>query len=190
MLLKALLNRLFGKNEASSSAVSAASHTTTMLYDRFPNLPDLIVKLLQHDTQPIQGMSEPAHKSGSTVDIPQAQKVFPALEIIQRAGVPSKHRSMIKSLLLWHLGSTAWLIRKKTAKTLSIIADVSRFQVEVIELLQDQWPTQNSLHGMLLCVRETLLGASKIMDCVYLPRLCKNESDKEQIFQAASFSHF
>lgn len=172
MLLKALLNRLLGKNEANNSIVSAASHnTTTMLYDRFSNLPDLIVKLLQHDTQPIQGMSEPAHKNGSTLDIPQAQKVFPALEIIERAGMPSKHRSMIKLLLLWHLGSTVWLIRKKTAKTLSIITDASRFQVEVIGLLQDQWPTQNSLHGMLLCVRETLLGASKAMDCTYLHRL-------------------
>lgn len=172
MLLKALLNRLLGKNEASSSTVSAASHNTTnMLYDRFPNLPDLIVKLLQHDSQMIQDMRGPAHTSGPTLDIPQAQKVFPALEIIQRAGMPLKHRSAIKSLLHWHLGSTVWLIRKKTAKTLSNATNASRIQDEVTELLQHQWPTQNSLHGMLLCVREILVRASKTMDCMYFDRL-------------------
>ena len=166
MLLKALLNKLLGKNEASRSTVSTASHDTiNLVYEKFPNLPDLIVKLLQCDTQLIESTEKP---DDSTLDIPQAQKLFPALEIIQRAGMPLKHRPTIKSLLLWHLGSTVWYIRKKTAKTISIVTDASKCHNEVIELLQEPWPTQNSLHGRLLCVRELLLMASDTVDSMYL----------------------
>lgn len=191
MLLKALLSRLLGKNEGSSSTRSAIGHgTTNLLYDRFPNLADLIVKLLQADVKLVENTRELVHKNDSTLDIPQAQKVFPALEIIQRAGMPLKHPPTIKSLLLWHLGSTVWYIRKKAAKTISIVTDASRFQDEVTELLQEPWLSQNSLHGRLLCVRELLSMASDTVDGMYLRGLGRTKSDTDQIFQAASLSQF
>lgn len=169
MLLKALLNRLLGKNEANSSTTSANNlDTTNLLYDKFPILPDLIVKLLQSDAQLTESTRESAYRSGMTLDIPQAQKVFPALEIIQRAGMPLKHRPTIESLLRYHLGSTVWYIRKKAAKTISIVTNASRFHDVVTELLQESWPTQNNLHGRLLCVRELLLMASDTVGCMYL----------------------
>ena len=165
MLLKALINRLLGKNEANSSTKSTSSpDITDLLYDKFPNLPDLIVKLLQPYNQFMKSAIEPTLAKGLTMDIPQAQKVFPALEIIQRAGMPPKYRLTIKSLLLWHLGSTIWYIRKKSAKTISIVTDASSFYDEVTELLQEPWSTQNSLHGRLLCVRDLLFKASDTIE--------------------------
>ena len=159
MLLKALLKRLNGGTDTMSTRVaSLRRQKSPMTYERFPILPELLLRLLHHQD----------YETSPTL---HAQRVFPALEIVERFGVPNVHREEVWRALMHHRASPIWLVRQKAAKTIGMI-------VENDELLEEVWrivhasdaQTQNEVHGRLMTLRvliaravPTYLDASKGM---------------------------
>ena len=143
--MKALLNRINGGTDTSSSRASSSHRRfSRLIYEKFPNLPDLILRLL----------SSPARdfciQQG---DILHAQRVFPALEIVERFGLPMSHAKEIRQAMVQYLEGPVWSLREKAAKALSAVMLGSDLVKETKRLLSKDWRYQNVLHGRLLCLR-------------------------------------
>ena len=148
MLFKALLKRLNGGTDTSSIKASSSHRRFSLLtYEKYPNLPDLLLRLLCQDPAKTQAIGSVPHP---TV---QAQRVFPTLEVIERFGIPSQHQGPILNALHYYNESPIWPIREKAAKTMALIVDESGIVEEVMSLLAPNWVTQNALHGRLLRLR-------------------------------------
>ena len=154
MLLNALIRRLNGGSDATSS-VTPNSHRriSTAAYEKFPSLPTLITRLLWTNDIDAQRDFNILDQLTSAPFTSIAQRVFPALEILSTLGLPIKHRAHIISEIRHHMQSPAWSIREKAAKTLALIFTHGDVVSEIERLLQPDWPSQNALHGRLLCVR-------------------------------------
>lgn len=153
MLLKALISRLNdGTNTRSSELSSSTRRLSSFVYDKYQNLPDLVLRLLT--TGGIDERSD--HLPGTAVpdaEVLRAQHVFPALEIIERSGVPKQHDSEIWQAIWTHLEGPIWSIREKAAKALSYLPVGQKIQHEMERCLQSSWPSQNALHGRQLYLR-------------------------------------
>ena len=142
--MKALLKRINGGTDTSSTkAPSSHRRLSKLAFHKFPILSDLTLRLLC------------SHLVGETTsDAPggvlHAQKVFPALEIVERFDLPSRHRDAIKRAILDHLEGPVWALRDKAAKVLSLIVDEKDLMDEFHRLLSDDWRSHNALHGRLL----------------------------------------
>ena len=148
MLFKALLNRLNGGTDTSSTKASSShrrfSHLT---YEKYPNLPNLILRLLRRIPTQMLVTGREFHPTR------QAHRVFPALEVIERFGIPYQHQGQFLDALRYYNESPDWSIREKAAKALSLIVDEKSIVEEVTSLLAPDWKTQNALHGRLLRLR-------------------------------------
>ena len=148
MLLKSLLTRLTGGNSSSPKNESGGYRRASKLtYKKYPVLSDLVVHLLQ---QNLQGTAEEAHLD---VQSRIVQVVFPAMEIIERVGVPDTHYNIIKQLLLQQLDSPVWNLREKAAKTLVAMTDEQELLRGIASALTMRRFSQNGLHGRLLCLK-------------------------------------
>ena len=163
MLFNSLIRRLNGGSDVRSTRLpNTHGLLSAGAYERFPNLPGLIMRLLRvddheerGDTQlPLQQISE---SLGTT-----AQRVFPALEILARSGIPGVRRMSIVDLIHRHMQSPGWSVREKAANTLALTVKEQDIALEIDEFLRPNWPSQNALHGRLLCVRRLVsrLGAT------------------------------
>lgn len=154
MLFKALVRRLNGGTDTGSSRASSSHRTfSTKVYNKYPNLPDLVLRLLQPMDSPVKNRIGHTNEIPSIISLTQAQRVFPALEIIERSGMPSQHRMGIKEAIWYHMESPVWSIREKAAKALSCVLDDNDRSTEIKALLQINWWSQNALHGKLLYLR-------------------------------------
>ncbi len=152
MLFKALIRRLNGGTDTSSTKASSSHRRLSkLMYEKFPNLTHLLVKMLR---QLGESRTEGDHSAVSASM--QAQRVFPALEIIERSGLPSQHGLEIKNLIWHHLESPAWPIREKAANALGLVLNDRDCHGEIKTLLRPDWRSQNALHGRLLYLRNIL----------------------------------
>lgn len=149
MLFKALLRRLNGGTDATSTKVRSSHHQSSQLvYEKYPNIPALVLRLLRDETFPDEG------------PVVQAHKVFSALEIIERSGVPNRYQVEITKALWQHAESRDWSIREKAAKALSYVLSDKDLYAEASAILDpSNWPSQNALHGRLLCLQFLLARA-------------------------------
>ena len=150
MLFKALLKRLNGGTDTSSTKTSSSHRRFSRLtYQKYPNLPNLLLRLLR---------STPAKQTSGRDLQPmiQAHKVYPALEVIERSGIPPQHQGPFLDALHYYNESSDWSIREKAAKALSLIVDEGSIVKEVRSLLASNWKSQNELHGRLLRLRVLL----------------------------------
>ena len=146
MLMKALLNRINGGADTSSARASSSQRRLSRLtYQKYPNLPDLTLRLIC--------LGPDRYQPDGTSAAAQAQKVFPAIEIVERFGLPTDHRDDIKKAMIHHLEGPVWAIRDKAAKALSSIADRNDFVDEISRMMSSNWCSQNALHGRLLYLR-------------------------------------
>ena len=149
--MKALLNRINGGTNTSSTRVSSSHRRfSKLIYEKYPNLPHLTLSLLRsasnHDTGRRGG-------GGSL----HAHKVFPGLEIVERFGLPVSLREPIEGAILRHLEGPIWPLRVKAARAF-ITGRASKDVVEEARsLLSSPWCGQNALHGRLLYLRSLLL---------------------------------
>lgn len=151
--MKALITRMNdGTNMLSSKAPSSQKHVSSLVYEKCPNVPDILLQLLTHKDG-IDG--ERLHKGVVMPDtlLSQAQHVFPALEIIEQSGIPRKYCTEIRQASWNHLEGPVWAIRDKAAKALSYLPNSNAIETEVRRCLQSPWSRQNSLHGRLLYLR-------------------------------------
>ena len=153
MLLKALITRLNdGTNTSSSRVSSSHRRLSSLVYDKYQNLPDLLIRMLRAERL----MNTDYIYSKSTQPdslVLQAQRVFPALEIIEQSGIPKWHRAKIQDAVWNHLEGSVWPIREKAAKTLSYLPVSEHVEDEMLGCLQRPSSTQNALHGRHLYLR-------------------------------------
>lgn len=154
MLFKALLRRLnSGTDTASTKASSSHRSLSKLAYEKYPNLPGMILRLLCQNQQiPIDAPHDKTQAQKQALSL-QAQWVFPALEILERSGLPLQHRVEIEAAIKYHMASPVWAIREKAAKALALVVSEKDLSGEIETLLKPSNISQNSLHGRLLCVR-------------------------------------
>lgn len=151
MLFKALLRRLNGGTDTSSTKVSSTHRRTSNLaYDKYPNLSSLIFRLLHGGSEHLN-LSETSNIGAQSVM--KAQSVFAALEVIERSGLPPAYQAEALDVLWRYSESPDWSVREKAAKTLAIVLDSRSFEDEATELLSLDYSSHNALHGRLLCLR-------------------------------------
>ena len=147
--MRSLIDCLFGTSE--SKAVTEAGwdgRSTRLAYESYPALPQLLLDLM------VVGIDEQA--AVRSRDIGAVESVFPALDIIRRAGPPKTLRGEIFNAVRSYLGSRVWHIRDIAARTICTLLLHDRWLQEVNELLNTCGESANELHGVLMAAKYLL----------------------------------
>ena len=84
------------------------------------------------------------------------ESMFPALDIIRRAGPPDTHRNAVFSAVSKHLGSKVWHVREIAARTLCTLLMHNDWLPTTINLIASSGECANHLHGVLMTVKFVL----------------------------------
>lgn len=181
LLLRSLIDCLFGTSEAKAITDAGWDGRSIRInYDYYPALPSILIKLI----------SSPLSFAESNEDIEKRanMSVFPALDIIRRAGPPAALRDEIFRTIAWHLDSKVWHIREVTARTLATLLLHDGWEYEINCLLEWSFGNVNRIHGVLMtltCVlarRATLDLGDTLSKCRCLPVFLGNLT-KLNLFQ-------
>ncbi len=157
MLFKSLIRRLNGGTDTASTKVSSSYRRSSHLaYQLYPNLQDLLLRLLSVDGQSRSCDVEESINCRKPSPTMKAQSVFAALEVIEQSGLPPAHEADVRKALWLYAGSSDWALREKAAKALGLVVDDHDIEEEVASLLLAPTESQNELHGRLLCLRSFL----------------------------------
>ncbi|RFU34981.1 hypothetical protein B7463_g1379, partial [Scytalidium lignicola] len=150
LLFRSLVDSLLGISERKSAIESGwDGRSIRISYDEYPSLPQLLLKLLKTGI----ASSETTILSTSTS---AAESVFPALDIIRRAGPPDIYGEEIYNCVSTHLGSSVWHVREIAARTICTMLLHKDWQMSIVELLKTSGSSTNRLHGVLLAIKFTL----------------------------------
>ncbi|KAI0850975.1 putative death-receptor fusion protein-domain-containing protein [Daldinia vernicosa] len=153
LLLRSLIDCLFGTSESKTSIEAGWDGRTIKIpYSKFKALPVLLVNLLETGQQ----------SSGVLIGTQTAESVFPALDIIRRAGPPEEFRDKLYDIIAWYLGSHIWHVREIAARTLCSFLLKPGWLNPVSDLLASS-KTSNKLHGSLLTIKFLLERLSEVM---------------------------
>ncbi|KAI0186937.1 putative death-receptor fusion protein-domain-containing protein [Xylaria flabelliformis] len=154
LLLRSLIDSLFGTNE-SKLAMEAGwdGRTIRISYHKFEALPLLLVNLLEVGKK----------SSGITIGTQTAEAVFPALDIIRRAGPPEGYFHTLYDIISWYLGSHIWHVREIAARTLCSLLLTSAWPQSIGLLIAGAGESSNKLHGALLTIRFLLERLLQVM---------------------------
>ncbi|KAI1169980.1 putative death-receptor fusion protein-domain-containing protein [Nemania sp. FL0916] len=167
LLLRSLIDNLFGTNE-NKAAMEAGwdGRTIRIPYHKFEALPSLLLDLLELGKASSSGM----------MGAQTAEAVFPALDIIRRAGPPEGYLQTLYDAVSWYLGSHIWHVREIAARTLCSLLLTSAWLQSIKQLILGAGQDSNKLHGALLTIKfilERLLQtmpeqlSGENMDAVY-----------------------
>ena len=146
------MRRLHGGTDTASIKVKSSYRRSSYLtYERYPNLPSLLLKLLCNELPLATRAVNVTQHNGHSVT--PAHKVFPAMELLETLGLPNERGEMILEAIWQYMESFDWAIREKAAKALGHLLDSKDFIVDARKLLSSDWPGQNVLHGRLLCLQ-------------------------------------
>jgi hypothetical protein len=144
LLLRSLIDSLLGTGESKASIESGwDGHSVRISYNKYPTLPGVLLGLLRTADETL----DQASHSGA------AEAVFPALDIIRRAGPPEEHRSELAKRIEGYLGSRLWHVREIAARTLCSFLLQGDWADEIGRLLAEAGAKTNRLHGTLLTTR-------------------------------------
>jgi hypothetical protein len=115
--------------------------TTRIPWHKYKALPRLLVSWLEMGQTTATDLSK---------GMASAESVFPALDIIRRAGPPQEYKDKLYSIVAWYLGSHIWHVREITARTLCSFLLGPGWIVPITELLGQSYLSANKLHGALL----------------------------------------
>ncbi len=145
MLLQSLLKRLNGGADTASTRVASLyRQSSPFVYEKFPILPELLLKLMRHQDRE------------SSVAL-QAQRIFPALEVIERFGVPKQYEGEVWQALNLYRANPVWANREKAARTIGMIIEPKRIGQEMHNLVNvraEMMP--NEIHGSLMTLQVLL----------------------------------
>ena len=151
MLFKALIRRLNGGTDTHSTKVSSSHRRSSHLaYQKYPNLPGLILKLLYNGNQPQPRVEM---DNDSTSSVMKAQSIFAALEVVEQSGMPPTCTEAVRSAICLYAESPDWSLREKAAKALSLVIDDREIEEESVDLLSLVGRPHNAQHGRLLRLR-------------------------------------
>lgn len=149
ILLRSIIDRLFGTSESKTITESGWNGKSIKLsYEAYPDLADLLDNLLKSGSDAGKRLNQPA--------LGVVELVFPALDIIRRAGPPSNHRDSIHNSVLFHLGSPVWDVREIAAHTICAFMLHTAWVSSVTDLLETPTTSANRRHGVLLAVKYIL----------------------------------
>ncbi|KAF4977485.1 hypothetical protein FZEAL_6004 [Fusarium zealandicum] len=160
ILLRSLIDCLFGSHE-SKAAMEAGwdGKANRVAYHRYPSLPKVLLNLLESGHQ----MMAPSAASSAA-----AESVFPALDIIRRAGPPELHRNEIQVHIAKYLASPVWHVREIAARTLcscllhdSWLDSVTSLAAESVR--SQIGNVQNHVHGVLLALKYIIDRLDQVM---------------------------
>lgn len=161
MLFKSLLRRLNGGTDTSSTKVSSSfRRSSKAVFDKCPNLPDLMLRLLDSNIPTHTANSKPSVRETTSPATMKMQSVFAALELTERVGLPPGHESEVLDTLWYYAGCSDWSLREKAAKTLSLVIDKCDLESQAMNLLSPDRRSHNVLHGRLLFLR-FILGRAR-----------------------------
>jgi hypothetical protein len=149
LLLRSLIDCLFGTSE--SKLITEAGwdgKSIRLAYERYPALPEILLSLMA--TQTTQPMARASPQIGAV------ESVFPALDIIRRAGPPKRLREEIHACIKSHLGSSIWHVRDIAARTICTLLLDERWLEGLTELLETCSNSSNQVHGVLLATKYLL----------------------------------
>jgi hypothetical protein len=145
--LRSLIDSLLGTGESKAAIESGwDGHSIRISYSKYPTLPGVILGLLRSADETL----DQASQSGA------AEAVFPALDIIRRAGPPQEHRSELRKHIEGYLGSRLWHVREIAARTLCSFLLQEDWAKETERLFVESGRNANKLHGTLLTARFVL----------------------------------
>ncbi|KAL8811725.1 MAG: hypothetical protein Q9200_001557, partial [Gallowayella weberi] len=176
MLLKALITRINdGTNTLSSKAPSSRTRISSAVYVKYQSLPGLLLRLLAHQDA-IEGGRFQRKADDADTFVLQAQRVFPALEMVEQSGIPEKHHQEIRQAVWSHVEGPVWPIRDKAARALSYLPSNEAIETEVRRCLLVPWSAQNALHGRLLYLRYLVSSSKSTLDSLHtvLEEVLKN----------------
>lgn len=132
---------MLGTGESKASIESGwDGHSVRISYNKYPTLPGVILGLLRSTDGTLD-------QSGA------AESVFPALDIIRRAGPPEELRDELRMHIEGYLGSRLWHVREIAARTLCSFVLQENWGKEIGKLLDESANCTNRLHGALLTAR-------------------------------------
>ena len=155
LLLRSLSNCLFGSNEGKSTIEAGwDGKANRIAYHRYPSLPGVLVNLLKAGQQ----MMEATTMATSISTSAGAEAVFPALDIVRRAGPPEVMRYELQGHIATYLASPVWHVREMAARTLCscLLDDQWLISIDglLIQALADDSPNaKNRVHGVLLALK-------------------------------------
>ncbi|KEY69396.1 hypothetical protein S7711_05710 [Stachybotrys chartarum IBT 7711] len=159
IFLRSLIDCLFGNHESKSMIEAGWDGKANRIpYHRYPNLPRVLVNILRGGYQAIATTS-----TGSSA----AESVFPALDIVRRAGPPDLLRSEIQDHVIQYLGSPVWHVRDMAARTLCSCLlhqgwfGIIRGAIEAA-LGRPGNSSNNNVHGALLALKAVLERLSEV----------------------------
>lgn len=148
LLIRSLIDCLFGTSESKLITETGWDGRSVKLsYQKYPALPELLLKLLDKDTDSFETKS-PA--------IGAIESVFPALDIIRRAGPPTSLRDEIYACVIIHLGSKVWHVRELAARTTCTLLLHKNWLLDITELFRSWRESLNWAHGVLMVTRFVL----------------------------------
>ncbi|KAL7821559.1 putative death-receptor fusion protein domain-containing protein [Trichoderma aethiopicum] len=149
IFLRSLIDSLFGSQESKAMIEAGWDGKANRIpYHRYPNLPTVLAGLLKSGHKMVT----------STNATSSAESVFPALDIIRRAGPPDLLRDEIQVHVAAYLSSPVWHVREIAARTLCSCLLHDKWLVVMQELvlksLSDRSINgQNHVHGVLLSLK-------------------------------------
>ncbi|KAF4553253.1 putative death-receptor fusion protein [Elsinoe fawcettii] len=171
MLFRALLDRLLGTNDAYDEIGTTA--ISKEIFTKHQQMLPLLYKLLEAN---VHDLSE------STA----VEKVFPALQILQRASPPKDESRRIRAALIKLTSCPHWLIRDKAARTIALLHGEGNITAVISTLFVEQPESPNARHGQFLCIKYLLRNAelddrdSEDLIVNILSRLCHDTQLLEQ----------
>ena len=160
MLFKALLDRLLGSSDTQKWKEQKPAKISSLSYSNYPNLLEIIAKLLAPRDSRGRSVVE-VHKNMSTSIIRATEGVFPALQILQQAPPPEANRETIRGLILRLTRSPHWHVRDMAARTFASGLRQTECVRVIRNMLSSRDKRQNSFHGLLLCVKYSLITLIK-----------------------------
>ncbi|KAK4227671.1 thyroid adenoma-associated protein [Podospora fimiseda] len=146
LLLRSLIDCLLGTGESKALIESGWDGTSVRIsYNKYPTLPGVILGLLKSVS-----IDE---NVGQVLNSAAAEAVFPALDIIRRAGPPEENRDELREHIETYLGSRIWHVREIAARTLCSFLLQTEWASEIGKLLSRCGHSMNQFHGTLLTAR-------------------------------------
>lgn len=150
ILLRSLIDCLFGSHESKATMEAGwDGKANRIAYHRYPSLPKVLLNLLMsgHEIMAPTAMGSAA-----------AESVFPALDIIRRAGPPELLRDELQLHITRYLASPVWHVREIAARTLCscLLHDkwldaIAALAAESVQPANINF--QNYVHGVLLSLK-------------------------------------
>lgn len=141
-----MIDCLFGTSESKHITEAGwDGRSIKLAYDKFPALSALLLKLLHFETSIDREEIRP--------QIGAVESVFPALDIIRRAGPPELNRNEIFAQACKHLASKVWHVREIAARTVCTLLIHDDWLQAIKTLLSSCGQSTNYTHGVLMAVR-------------------------------------